>query len=1078
MKRVYPILLGFAVLSLVGLLLIPKLSVQLAPSGGGQRLTVSYTWAGASPLVVEGQATALLEGAFGTVQGVQKVSSVSGYGYGYVTLELDKRADADALRLEVVSLVRQLYKRLPKDLTYPVVELNTPSQQERQKAFLTLQLDGPDAASTLLTYADQQLKPILAQVRGVYQVQVSGGSQEEWVVSYNKQELDNVQLSEKQVVSAIESYFRREALGSEVLLNGHRILVSLVPGTSPLNPLSLQERGLVNDENGVSLQERGLVTRADGIVVVDEVLRNIPIAGIEGRIVRLGEVATVARQAKPATAYYRVNGQNALNLSITAAAGANQLEVAKELRKSITTIRKQLPNGYQLRVEYDATKYIEENLQRIGIQSGMAVLILFLFVLLTMRSWAYVGLIGVSMVVSLLLSVIVFYVFQVEIHIYSLAALTTSLGIIIDNVIVMVEHYRRHRNLNVFSALLGATLTTCAGLVVIWFLPEEARVDLLDFAVVMIITLGVSLVVAVGFVPAMMSTSPQHSPGRRGVFYQQHEEGDGSFVFGSFYGRLLKQLLRFRKTVIVTGILLFGTPIFLLPNRLEGTGWGKETYNLLADNEWFNEEVRPFLNKWLGGTLRLFVNYVYEGAYFGKTERTALYVVAELPNNSTLTQMNLIFERLENELKVYPEVDRFITQVYNGQEGSLVVYFKKNHEESSFPYLLKNRMIALSTEMSGISWDIYGVGQGFSQSLEENQTPSFNVRMMGYNYQELEKQASQLKKMLEVHPRVQEVNINRGMGLFSNKNLYEYTLETNSNDLATQHTTLLGVYQGIEQQNNRPNSDIYTFLDGKYESIKIVPVEAAKFDIYQLTHEPFYSDSMMFKLGGISKIMKEKVIPEVFKENQQYIRMVSFEYFGSGHFGSKFLTKTLDEFRPILPVGYSVKKSEYNWFSEETGKQYELIGLVMILIYIVCAVIFENVWQPFALIAMIPLSYVGVFLAFYWFDFNFDQGGYASFVLLAGNVVCAGIFIISEWNILQKKNPEKNKLEMYVMAFKHKITPIWLTVASTIVGLVPFLMYENEPFWFAFGVGTIGGLVASLVVLIIFLPSLLLKNKK
>lgn len=150
----------------------------------------------------------------------------------------------------------------------------------------------------------------------------------------------------------------------------------------------------------------------------------------------------------------------------------------------------------------------------------------------------------------------------------------------------------------------------------------------------------------------------------------------------------------------------------------------------------------------------------------------------------------------------------------------------------------------------------------------------------------------------------------------------------------------------------------------------------------------------------------------------------------------------------------------------------------MILIYIVCAVIFENVWQPFALIAMIPLSYVGVFLAFYWFDFNFDQGGYASFVLLAGNVVCAGIFIISEWNILQKKNPEKNKLEMYVTAFKHKITPIWLTVASTIVGLVPFLMYENEPFWFAFGVGTIGGLVASLVVLIIFLPSFLLKNKK
>jgi hypothetical protein len=101
MKGVYPLLLGFAVLSLVGLLLVPRLSVQLAPSGGGQNITVSYAWAGASPLMLEAQVTALLEGTFSTVQGVKKVSSVSGYGYGYVSLELDKNADADALRLEV-----------------------------------------------------------------------------------------------------------------------------------------------------------------------------------------------------------------------------------------------------------------------------------------------------------------------------------------------------------------------------------------------------------------------------------------------------------------------------------------------------------------------------------------------------------------------------------------------------------------------------------------------------------------------------------------------------------------------------------------------------------------------------------------------------------------------------------------------------------------------------------------------------------------------------------------------------------------------------------------------------------------
>lgn len=1063
MKSVYPLLLGFAVLSLVGVLLLPRLSVQLAPSSGGQNLTVSYAWAGASPLVVEAQVTALLEGTFSTVQGVQKVTSVSGYGYGYVTLELDKKANADALRLEVASLVRQVYKRLPSEVSYPEVALNTPNQEERQKAVLTLQLDGPTAAAALLTYAEQQLKSALAQVRGVYEVQVSGGSRQELVISYDDDALRGFQLSEKQLVEAIGATFRREALGSVTLADGGRVLVSLVPRTSPLNPLSLQEKGLDS-----SLQERGLASLQEGELLA------LPVARLGGRIVRLGDVATVDRQEQPATAYYRVNGQNALNVRITAAAGANQLEVARALRERIKNLRTQLPKGYQLRVEYDATKYIEENLQRIGIQSGVAVLILFLFVLLTMRSWWYVGLIGASMVVCLLLSVIVMYVFRVEVHLYSLAALTTSLGIIIDNVIVMIEHYRRYRNLNVFTALLGATLTTCAGLAVIWFLPDEARLDLLDFAVVMVITLGVSLVVAVGFVPALMSTSPRGEPSqpRTSPPLLQGEGAGGEVI----YRRLVMLLLRFRKTVILVGILLFGTPIFLLPNRLEDKGALADWYNQVSENEWFSDEVRPALNKWLGGTLRLFVNYVYEGAYFGKPERTSLYVVAELPNNSTLAQMNLVFERVEKELKAYPEVDRFITQVYNGQQGSIVIYFKKSHENSSFPYLLKNRMIALSTEMSGISWNIYGVGQGFSQSLEENQTPSFNVRMLGYNYKELEQQAIQLKTRLQTHPRVQEVNVNRGMGMFTNKNLYEYTLKTKSNDLAWNHTTLSGIYQGVYQRNNKPNSDIYTFVNGEYQSIKVLPRQAKGFDVYQLTNQPFQSDTVVYKLSKLAEITKEKVIPEIYKEDQQYVRMVSFEYFGSGHFGDKFLTKTLNEFRPTLPMGYTAKKSEYNWFSDEARKQYELIGLVMVLIYIVCAVIFENVLQPLALIAMIPLSYVGVFLAFYWFDFNFDQGGYASFVLLAGNVVCAGIFIIAEWNILQKQFPELPKIETYLLAFKHKIGPIWLTVASTIVGLIPFLLYENEPFWFALGVGTIGGLLMSLVVLFVFMPCFLIKK--
>ena len=152
--------------------------------------------------------------------------------------------------------------------------------------------------------------------------------------------------------------------------------------------------------------------------------------------------------------------------------------------------------------------------------------------------------------------------------------------------------------------------------------------------------------------------------------------------------------------------------------------------------------------------------------------------------------------------------------------------------------------------------------------------------------------------------------------------------------------------------------------------------------------------------------------------------------------------------------------------------------MVLLLIYIVCAIIFESLLQPLALILTIPLSFIGVFLTFYTFDFNFDQGGYASFILLSGNVVCAAIFIISEYKILLKKFPHATNLSLFIKAFNHKILPILSTVLSTVVGLIPFLIYgKKEPFWFAFGVGTIGGLMMSLLIIPLYLP-LFLSLKK
>jgi len=147
----------------------------------------------------------------------------------------------------------------------------------------------------------------------------------------------------------------------------------------------------------------------------------------------------------------------------------------------------------------------------------------------------------------------------------------------------------------------------------------------------------------------------------------------------------------------------------------------------------------------------------------------------------------------------------------------------------------------------------------------------------------------------------------------------------------------------------------------------------------------------------------------------------------------------------------------------------------------ICSVLLESLLQPLAVIFMIPISYIGVFLTFYLFHLNFDQGGFAAFVLLSGITVNSALYIINDYNNLKFLGIGHNLpgLKLYLKAFNHKIFPILLTVFSTIMGLIPFLWKgQNEVFWPALAAGTIGGLVFSLIGLLFFLPMVMIRKRQ
>jgi multidrug efflux pump subunit AcrB len=202
---------------------------------------------------------------------------------------------------------------------------------------------------------------------------------------------------------------------------------------------------------------------------------------------------------------------------------------------------------------------------------------------------------------------------------------------------------------------------------------------------------------------------------------------------------------------------------------------------------------------------------------------------------------------------------------------------------------------------------------------------------------------------------------------------------------------------------------------------------------------------------------------------------LQYEYIGSARQGRRLLKQDVASYNRILPLGYTVREnSEWTSWSEKMSGQYVLLIPVVVIIFFITAILFNSLLQPLLIILLIPISYIGVFLTFYLFHLKFDQGGFASFVLLGGITVNAAIYLLNEFNVLRRQYPFRSSFDIYLGACKAKVTAIFMTVISTVLGFVPFVIgTAHESFWFPLAVGTMGGMLMSLFALFFYLPLLL-----
>ena len=1039
----FSIILIMVVLMLVGAIVLytGQLTVQFNPVRENLSLSV-YFWGPGSARVVETEVTSLIEGALNTVDGVSSINATTREGGGNVTLTFKKGTNMETTRFDVATRLRQIRNKLPEgagtDLSGSV---GGGGRSSETLLIYTINADMP--AIEIVRYVEKHMVPKLSKIEGVESVRTSGAKAFEWVLTFDPNSLRAVGMTPANLSNAMSRYYQNSIVGTQVLED--RLML-----------VKLKTRDLTGE------------------------LEKIPIGMVNGRMYYMGDFATVQYREQIPNSYSRINGLNTISLNVTGMEDINTIAVTNAVKEKVEELKASLPDNFAVKTNYDASEYLDNEMQKVLLRAIISLLILLTFVLVVSRSFRYLMVIGFTIIANMLSAVIFYWLFDVGIERYSMAGITVSLGIIIDTAIVIADHYTYYGNRKVMFSITGALLTTIGALMLVFFLPEDTRANLTDFIWVIVINLTLSIVIAFLFVPALLEYLPLKN---KGVVKNTMKRRRRLVRHTERYERMTVWSRNHRWVFIVALIVLFGIPIQLLPNQVrhKNTEQGKDNtkgglvglYNKTIGSKWYQRNKKWFEYP-LGGTMNIFQKHSNGRMSFSRDDEEVreviLRVQANLAEGQTVQQLNEIVKEMENWLQQYDEISEFYTDL-SGTSGSLEIHFKDEYQKSRFPYELKQRLWAKAMRFGGAVWSIPSLGdddQPLSNSIYRTSW-SNTIELSGYNYDILYRYAEELIDSLKANRRVngQAGFTGSGWGSYVNSEFY----------MDLDRERLIRTGSNLSQYLSFINEQLYDSEAGRgvydghvYTPVRLVSSDKDYYDLWHIRNDMVVIDSMNLRLSDMGTITKQRTGLTIERNNQQYTIRVGYEFIGSYDLRAKMERELVKRFNDRMPMGFRVGGgSYYGWWTPEKQRTV-LIFVVVLVIFMICATMFESFKVPLMIVLLIPVSFMGLFLAYPIFGVNFGQGGFAAMIMLCGITVNAGIYLTSEYRTIAGAKGVHG-LKTYLKAYNRKIVPTMLTVLSTVLGLIPFIMEgKQDMFWFSFAIGVMSGMLFSVIAIVFIMP--------
>ncbi len=1030
----FSILMAFTILMLIGLVCMFVLPVRFEETPASNTINVSFKWPGASAAMIENEVTSKLEGTLSIVDGIEKVRSTSSNGFGFIEMDISHRHIGGKLRYEIAALIRQIFPRLPVGVSYPLTNIKA-VENELQKPLVTYTMSGHLSFKEQPWPIGQLIKNKLSKLQGVDKINVYGISPRVFEIRYDLQKLSNYKISSAELSKLLGGYFKDYNLGTKIVRNeintGHEfVYASLKPDMDAIPNWN-----------------------------------NLPIKKTEGRTIRLSDVASVRFIEEESKTIYRLNGLNTITFDVIAKKNADHLKLANEVKKSIPGLQRNIPSGFSLMMAYDATKDMQIQLRNISLIFAVC-LVLFLLVLTLIFRNVKPGLFLLTSLISNALIVsILYYLLGLQIDSFTLIASFVALSISAAHTLTNILNLRSHSK-PAYSFLGGSATCICAALSTALLVNSAQTVKLIDFAWIIMTNVCVNYLVQVLFVRSLAEKYPM----KREALYARSRIAQRA----SYY--LIMSGVRFRKWVVFGYLILFGIPVFMLPVSIENEGYWGRWYASTIGSEFYTQNLRSFIDVGLGGTLRPFLTLSEKFEEKDRQASPAIHIVVNMPEGATIKQMNEVCRSFENYLAKQKGLKKFETTIANGQFAVIDILLKENALYGSYANDMQRDLELLATLTGSAEFDIRGINDAFNNKMGGEMT-NLALEVLGYDYQTLMIIAAKARRLLEENPRVVDIDVQStrsGMVPVKNSSIFRIDKPESAYSYNLTPFKIQAALKSITSND--------AVIGQSYNEAEFVPVHLTSSDTevnkWLVFHQPLIADGISnIRLNQFISTAKSGSISQIRREEQQYKLVISFNFLGKEHLGKALSDRVIREVDAEIPLGYHIRQPARSDFWGEQGEDLSwLIIVSLIILFIVCAIVLNNLLQALLVIAMVPVSIIGVFIISSVLNYPFDQGGFAALLLLSGMATSYSISIVMRYQVIRKKAVLDHR-EVINMMFSDN----WNTVAGLlllVLSMIPLVLFmHHEVFWYAFAMSFSGGLFFGILHIYFFLSVLILPGK-